>query len=43
MTQNTGFTVKTYAWVVELVDTLDLGSSAARCRGSTPLPGTIQS
>ena len=25
---------------MELVDTLDLGSSAARRRGSTPLPGT---
>jgi hypothetical protein len=41
MAQNTGFTVNTYAWVVELVDTLDLGSSAERCRGSSPLPGTM--
>ena len=41
MARNTGFTVITYAWVVELVDTLDLGSSAARRRGSTPLPGTM--
>lgn len=30
-----------YAQVVELVDTLDLGSSAGRCGGSSPLLGTI--
>ena len=30
-----------YAEVVELVDTLDLGSSAARRGGSSPLFGTI--
>ncbi len=30
------------AEVVELVDTLDLGSSAARRGGSSPLFGTIQ-
>ncbi len=29
------------ARVVELADTLDLGSSAARLGGSTPLAGTI--
>ena len=28
------------ARVVELVDTLDLGSSAVRCAGSSPVPGT---
>lgn len=28
-----------FARVVELVDTLDLGSSAARCEGSSPFPG----
>ena len=27
--------------VVELVDTLDLGSSAARCEGSSPFRPTI--
>ncbi len=30
-----------YAEVVELVDTLDLGSSAARCEGSNPFFGTM--
>ena len=29
------------AEVVELVDTLDLGSSAVRCGGSSPLFGTL--
>ncbi len=29
-----------YARVVELADTLDLGSSAERCAGSSPVPGT---
>ena len=28
--------------MAELVDALDLGSSAARCAGSTPVPGTIK-
>ncbi len=35
-------TAQTNAEVVELVDTLDLGSSAARRGGSSPLFGTIQ-
>ena len=30
-----------YARVVELADTLDLGSSAVRCAGSSPVTGTI--
>ena len=30
-----------HARVVELVDTPDLGSGAARCEGSTPSSGTI--
>lgn len=30
-----------YAGVVELADTLDLGSSAARCKGSSPFARTI--
>ena len=30
------------AGVVELVDTLALGASAARCAGSSPVPGTIK-
>ena len=25
----------------EMADTLDLGSSAARCGGSSPLPGNV--
>lgn len=29
-----------FARVVELADTLDLGSSAERCAGSSPVPGT---
>ena len=33
--------VTEYAGVVELVDTLDLGSSAVRCGGSTPSTRTI--
>ena len=32
-----------FAAVVELVDTLDLGSSAARCGGSTPFSRTQSS
>lgn len=32
---------KNYARVVELADTLDLGSSAERCAGSSPVPGTM--
>lgn len=34
------FEQKNYARVVELADTLDLGSSAERCAGSSPVPGT---
>lgn len=30
-----------FARVVELVDTLALGASAEKLRGSSPLPGTI--
>lgn len=30
-----------YAGVVKLVDTLDLGSSAARCAGSSPVSGSF--
>lgn len=37
---NRGFESKEYARVVELADTLDLGSSAERCAGSSPVPGT---
>ena len=32
--------LESYAEVVELVDTLDLGSSTARCEGSSPFFGT---
>ena len=28
--------------MAELADALDLGSSTARCAGSTPVPGTIE-
>ena len=34
------FERRNYARVVELADTLDLGSSAVRCAGSSPVPGT---
>ncbi len=34
------FVEKKCARVVELADTLDLGSSAVRCAGSSPVPGT---
>ncbi len=33
---------ETKAGVVELVDTLDLGSSAARCEGSSPFTRTLR-
>ena len=32
--------LKNNARVVKLADTLDLGSSAERCAGSSPVPGT---
>ena len=35
------FNLKYYAGVVELVDTLVLGTSAARRAGSTPVPGIL--
>ena len=36
------FVAKYYAGVVELVDTLDLGSSAARFEGSSPFRPTME-
>ena len=36
------FAILNFAGVVKLVDTLDLGSSASRCEGSSPFARTLK-